>query len=433
MRARASAFSITPLLAPLLSAARQAADAPFLVAVSGGGDSLALLLLAHEAFPGRVHAATVDHGLRAGSSAEADEVARWSFGLGIPHRTLRWAGKKPASAIQARAREARYALLARAACEIGSMARPAPVVAAHTREDQAETFVMRLSRGSGLAGLAAMRPVSEIAGAPPVPLLRPLLGVSRGELREFLRVRGQHWIEDPSNEEPRFERVRIRRAIGAGLPAAASLARAAELFGRLEDAMEPQIHRFLARGAVAPAGFASFDLAMLGGEHPATLSRALARLIRAIGGAAYPPDRRSLESLVDKLRRPRFRGATLGGCRLIVHGDTLLIVREARGQPRVVVERGACVLWDRRFFVRSLPDRGPLTVAPLGAAAAGFRGSLNAMPAEAAAVLPGLFADDRLIAPALPGPWTEAPASRFIGLARVELKLSEAWSDWVPA
>ena len=182
-------------------------DRPWLaVAVSGGPDSLCLTLLAHDwaaARGGEVIGLTVDHGLRPGSAAEASRVGEWLGGRGIRHQILNWRGGKPDTGIQEAARRARYQLLNQWVREHGCL----HLLLAHTRDDQAETFVMRLGRGSGLRGLAAMPAVSYGADA---RLLRPLLGIRKSRLTAALRDTGQHWIDDPSNGDIRFERVRTR-------------------------------------------------------------------------------------------------------------------------------------------------------------------------------------------------------------------------------
>ncbi|MFG1321647.1 tRNA lysidine(34) synthetase TilS [Xanthobacter variabilis] len=180
-----------------------------LIAVSGGPDSTALLWLAahwRAAQPGGpiLCAATVDHGLRPEAAAEAQGVARLCADLGVPHRTLVWEGPKPAHGLQAAARDARYRLLFAAAREVG-----APAIAlAHTQDDQAETVLFRLARGSGLSGLAAMRAVSEREG---VALLRPLLGVAKARLVATLEEPGVPFVRDPANTDPRFTRARLRQ------------------------------------------------------------------------------------------------------------------------------------------------------------------------------------------------------------------------------
>ena len=180
------------------------------LAVSGGPDSLALLLLAAAARPGEVEAATVDHGLRPESPDEADMVAGLCERLGVPHSTLaiEW-DIPPTSAIQEQARILRYGALAAWSRDLGLGA----VLTGHHLDDQAETMVMRLNRGAGVRGLAGMRPQSTVPGAPGVPLLRPLLGWRRTELESICADAGLHPAQDPSNLDTRNERVRVRQAL----------------------------------------------------------------------------------------------------------------------------------------------------------------------------------------------------------------------------
>jgi tRNA(Ile)-lysidine synthase len=186
-------------------------DARIGVAVSGGPDSLALLLLASAARPCQVEAATIDHGLRDEARDEAAMVADVCDRLGVRHATLtaRWS-ELPETAIQERARNQRYRLLGYWAEERGLDA----LATAHHAEDQAETVLMRLARGSGVRGLAAMRPRSVSPGVH-IRLLRPLLGWRRAELEQVCSVAGLTPAADPSNQDERFERVRVRRALAA--------------------------------------------------------------------------------------------------------------------------------------------------------------------------------------------------------------------------
>jgi tRNA(Ile)-lysidine synthase len=179
------------------------------VAVSGGPDSLALLLLAASARPGQVEAATVDHALRSGARAEAEMVAELCERLGVRHTilTARWE-QDPATAIQERARGERYRLLGYWTEERGLAA----LSTAHHADDQAETLLMRLARGAGVRGLAAMRPRAIAPGAH-VRLIRPLLGWRRAELERICAGAGLTPARDPSNVDDRFERVRVRRAL----------------------------------------------------------------------------------------------------------------------------------------------------------------------------------------------------------------------------
>ena len=179
------------------------------VAVSGGPDSLALLLLAAAARPAQVEAATIDHGLRPESRGEAEMVAAVCDSLGVPHAilTARWS-EILETAIQERARKERYLLLGYWAEEHGIDA----IVTAHHAEDQAETVLMRLARGAGVRGLAGIRPRSISPGAH-VRLIRPLLGWRRSQLERVCGDAGVTPVADPSNQDERFERVRVRRSL----------------------------------------------------------------------------------------------------------------------------------------------------------------------------------------------------------------------------
>jgi tRNA(Ile)-lysidine synthase len=174
------------------------------LAVSGGPDSLALLLLALAAMPGRVEAATVDHGLRSESATEAVDVARICKSLGVPHTTL--TVTVGAGNLQAQARDARYAALAEWLATRGLDA----LATGHHADDQAETLLLRLNRASGVAGLAGVRMRGTVPGTP-IPLLRPLLGWRRHELAEILAAAGLIAADDPSNRNDRFDRPRLRK------------------------------------------------------------------------------------------------------------------------------------------------------------------------------------------------------------------------------
>lgn len=343
-------------------------------AVSGGADSLALALLADRwarARGGRVAALTLDHGLRPESAGEARRVGAWLSGRGIAHEILEWPGAKPATAIQARARAARYAIL-------GEWCRAAGVLhllLAHQREDQAETLLLRLAGGSGPDGLAGMSALVETSGA---RILRPLLGVSRRAIESFLVECGQDWIEDPSNRDPRFARTRVRE----GLPALAargvtaeSLAAAARRFADVRIALEAATAALLARGArVHPAGFAVLSLAELRAAPAEIAARALARALAAVGGRTHPPALDKVASLLRAVSaRSESRGnvAALSGCvaelRLGSEGAELLLRRESRGLPApepvaATVRRG----WDGRFDLAVPSGPNSLVLAPLG-------------------------------------------------------------------
>lgn len=205
------------------------------IAVSGGPDSLALLLLAAAVRPGNIEAATVDHALRPESRAEAEMVGRVCAELGVAHEilTVRWS-EKPETGLQERARSERYKLLAQWAttCGLDGLA------TAHHLDDQAETLLMRLARGAGVRGLSAMRSVALVPGSE-LPLLRPLLGWRRAELEQVCSSTGLAPAADPSNHDPRFERVRVRKALAqADWLDPSSIASSAAHLGQAEAALE---------------------------------------------------------------------------------------------------------------------------------------------------------------------------------------------------
>jgi tRNA(Ile)-lysidine synthase len=232
------------------------------LAVSGGPDSLALLLLAHAVRPGAIEAATVDHGLRAESAAEADFVARVCAGLDLPHAILR-PDAPIAGSLQAEARRARYALLERWRGARGLDW----ILTAHHADDQAETLLMRLGRGSGLGGLSGVRAVNG-------RVARPLLGWRRAELGAIVAAAGLTPVDDPSNADPRFDRARLRaRLAGADWIDPAALAHSAGALAEADAALDWVVERLWTERARAAADGWTLDAADL----PAELARRLVR------------------------------------------------------------------------------------------------------------------------------------------------------------
>lgn len=271
------------------------------IAVSGGPDSLALLLLAAAARPGEVEAASVDHGLRAESADEAAAVAALCRELGVPHQVLRAA--PDAGNVQAEARRARYAALA------GWMrARGLDVLlTGHHADDQAETLMMRLLRGSGVAGLAGVRARGTVPDAPGLRLLRPLLGWRRDELAGLCAACGAEPAQDPSNRDERFDRARLRaRLAEAPWIDPAALARSAGLLAEAEEALGWAAERHW-RDAVREDGPA---LVYTPGDAPQEVRlRVLKRAIEAFSGPV--PRGGELARLEAALRRGE--SATLSG------------------------------------------------------------------------------------------------------------------------
>lgn len=260
------------------------------VAVSGGPDSLALLLLAHATLGGRVRALTVDHGLRTGSADEAAVVAGICADLGVPHATLAWTGPKPAANLQAAARDARYALLADWCAANGG----AWLATGHHADDQAETLLLRLARGSGVAGLAGIRACRDLGRG--VTLIRPLLGERRAALRAIVDAAGLTPVDDPANRDPRHDRT-AARAVLAGTPwlDPARLAAAASHLDEAGTALDWTARMAWASRADATADRVALDAAGL----PAELRRRL--VARALAHLGEVTDGPRLDRLIGRL------------------------------------------------------------------------------------------------------------------------------------
>lgn len=289
------------------------------VAVSGGGDSIALMhLLAAHAAKLRVPAPlvlTVDHGLRSGSAGEARQVAIWARALGLEARILTWRGEKPARGIEAAARQARYRLMGAALKKAGI----AVLCVGHNRDDQAETFLLRLARGSGLDGLCAMQPLAPfpVPGFDGLALARPLLAFSRADLRTYLATRKQPWLDDPMNDDPGFERVRMRQLLAASQLDSARIAAAAAHLARARVALEAVTGAGLARAVHADSDSLLLDPAALAAAPREVGLRALAALLMRVGGQGYRPRFEALERLFDDIAGGTLGGgATLHGCRI---------------------------------------------------------------------------------------------------------------------
>ncbi|HEX8226086.1 MAG TPA: tRNA lysidine(34) synthetase TilS [Allosphingosinicella sp.] len=266
------------------------------VAVSGGPDSLALLLLAHAAFPAGTRAATVDHGLRAESGAEAAAVARLCAELGVAHAILPVRVERSGDGLQAAARAARYSALAgwMAAEGLGLL------LTAHHADDQAETLLMRLNRGSGVAGLAGVRRSRPVpGGGGRLRLCRPLLGWRRGELEAIVAAAGIEPARDPSNGDEAYDRARLRRQMGeAPWLDAAALARSAALLAEAEAALEWTAARLFDARTEAGEG----SVALRPNGLPSELVRRLVlRCLRLVAPAARPRGDQ-LAALVARLR-----------------------------------------------------------------------------------------------------------------------------------
>jgi tRNA(Ile)-lysidine synthase len=322
-----------------------------ILAVSGGSDSTALMVLAARWAKARKRApklvaVTVDHRLRAAAAAEATAAGRLARRLGIAHRTLRWRGKKPRSGLQEAARNARYRLLAEAAARAGY----GHILTAHTLDDQAETVLFRLARGSGLGGLAGMAyavplPGFSASGEETIFLVRPLLHIAKARLIATLEAAGIAFSEDPSNRDPRFTRARLRTLMpalaGEGLDAR-GLARLAARMRRAESAIEFAVGA--ARAALAPGpwrerGPVVFDAARFANLPAEVGLRLLGRAVAHTGDEG-PVELGKLEALYDSLRLAHSRlRRTLAGALITLGGDYLTVER-APARSALVKRRG---------------------------------------------------------------------------------------------
>ncbi|HEX2763279.1 MAG TPA: tRNA lysidine(34) synthetase TilS [Allosphingosinicella sp.] len=277
---------------------------PFAVAVSGGPDSLALLLLAGAAFPGKVRAATVDHGLRPEARAEAEAVAALCAIMAIPHAILSARVQRKGEGLQAAARDARYRALA-AWMDEESLAL---IVTGHHQDDQAETMLMRLNRGSGVGGLAGIREQGPVPGAPHLRLARPLLGWRRDELAEVVGGAGIETATDPSNLDPAYDRARLRAGIvGAEWLNRAGLAKSAALVGEADEALTWAAQELFCERA--EVGRDAISLRAVG-VPPELLRRLVLACLRGINPDAAPRGDK-LSVLIEALQEGR--AGTLAG------------------------------------------------------------------------------------------------------------------------
>jgi tRNA(Ile)-lysidine synthase len=331
------------------------------VAVSGGSDSMALLRLveqwSHHLI--KISALTVDHGLRSEAAAEAIKVAEWCALLGLEHHTLRWEGTKPKTGLQAKARAARYDLLS-AWCKAHGVTY---LLTGHTMDDQAETVLMRQQRTDTAESLAG---IWETTVWNEVKVFRPLLGQSRADLRAYLTSLGQPWMDDPSNTDQRFERVRVRQtlvdedrrveladiAVKAG-HAARALAVGTEQWINSQLTSYPE-----GFGAIPRIGFCELDTA---------LQRRVLQQLLLIYGAGHRAEPGELDYLAKWIIGHGISRRTLGGAMFACRQSSVLIGREwARISPDPVIVPGLGeILWDGRFLIQAPPQAQVIPVGRL--------------------------------------------------------------------
>jgi tRNA(Ile)-lysidine synthase len=412
------------------------------LAVSGGADSMALLALV-AAWRARragkvplISVATVDHRLRPESASEAEFVAKEASRLGIPHATLPWLGEKPATGIADAARDARYRLLDEHARDLAaSTGATIAVVTAHHEDDQAETVAMRLARGAGVDGLAAMRPERALLEGSPVALLRPLLAFPKSRLLATLEALGVAFVDDPTNRDLRFERPRVRQMLPAlealGIKAHA-LATSARRLGDAQAALAYAEESFVATLSLSFGNevFATFDRQAFEAGPALLRQKVLARLIGRYGGASPAPQLSEIEDLAARLDAGDTSMTTLGGAMISPGARFVRVWREAGrlDHADIMLAPGESRIWDRRFVVRrpaaglpfgaaQMTPAENVTVRPLGAGdyckiAARLRPG-SRPPARAARALPSFWREGELLAVPSLAPFADPSAKPF--------------------
>ena len=379
------------------------------IAVSGGPDSMALCYLMvrwMRCHDGEIVALTVDHRLRSESSHEARLVGERLGVLGLTHHILTRTGPPLQTNVQAAARAARYRLLEEWCQSEGIL----HLALAHHQEDQAATVLLRLARGSGVRGLAAMTPVVYRRY---IRVVRPLLTVTRTCLKATCLSHGLVWTDDPSNENEAFARVRIRRLLpllkaeGIGTVRLAATARS---LARAGTVVQESVTTLLAKSAdIHPFGFVRLDPMSLRCAPVETALRVLSYLLSVVGGRTYPPRLRQIEELhMAILAQAIHGGRTLAGCLIRPFQGGLLLCREpaAVAEPKVITAEEGCLRWDGRFLIITSRVPTGLKVGALGREGwrktAITKPALTQLPPRIGWTLPALYAANGHITPLLP-------------------------------
>lgn len=386
------------LKAAILSALSGQGGGTFGVAVSGGSDSMALMLAAAKVARETgvaLRAVTVDHGLRAEAGAEAAMVGKTAQSLEIEHDILKWSHGAIDGNLQDQARRARYGLMADWAADQGV----GLILLGHTADDQAETLLMGLARGAGLEGLCGMRPAWRQGS---VLFCRPFLDISRDDLRSFLRDKGVTWADDPSNTNPKFTRVRARQVLQTlrGLDiSTAQLAGTARHLARAQAALDHAAASACAGVCQIRGGAVVMDHKGFAQTEPELARRIVLAALRWVSGADYAPRAASVARFQEAM--VLVRSATLWGCRLRRRGEKLWLTREAAavGPACAVTE-----IWDGRWRMEGPASPGQ-TIAALGATGLSLCPDWRAtgLTRDALVVSPALWYDKTLIAAPLAG------------------------------
>ncbi len=337
-----------------------ASSGPILVAVSGGSDSVGLLIALHEELSHHPRhtliAVTVDHGLRQNSPHEASQVGALCANLGIAHHILEWRGEKPATGLQARARSERYRLMGVLAKEINAVL----IVTGHNANDQLETILMRSARSAaGSLGLAGMAPAVLYDNC--IWIVRPFLGISRQSIRDYLVGKNIGWVEDPTNEDAKYERARIRAQMpSSDIEQSQGFAYRQRLADTAADFLDHSLEVDRV-GNIARIRLDEFQT-----DHDAH-QLAVLSVIAMMGGCQHRLGRESAARVFDFLTSPFLaslaKRMTAGRCVLDRRRDGVYIYRENRSVPTRALDPGESVVWDGRYRITSRGEK-PLAIGP---------------------------------------------------------------------
>ena len=328
------------------------------VAVSGGSDSLALLLMLADwaTRQGKyLHCLTVDHGLRAGSHDEAVMVGSCCADLGIAHDVLTWDGEKPETGLSNAAREARYELMAERCLELGI----SNLVLGHQSDDQAETLMMRLSRsdqgGRGLAGMPAKTDYYTKVGGK-ISLHRPLLDLARVDLQGYLSERSVHWVCDPTNDNTAYERVRTRLLLAENEVLRDQLLSYAKVSARYRTAMSHEVAHFISRDvSIVRFGGLLMDRAALNELPEPVAIVVLQVLLSVVGGRDYLPSVIDVQRVLENTG-----GQTLARVHIHREGGEIYLTREVRNLPPAVNFGDGAISWDKRYSIQTSLSKAEL-------------------------------------------------------------------------
>ncbi|WP_371810635.1 tRNA lysidine(34) synthetase TilS [Ruegeria sp. HKCCA5763] len=380
------------------------------VAVSGGGDSVALMHLLHtvaqtEAIT--LYAVTVDHGLRPEAAQEAEAVARQAATLGLQHDILRWSGWDGVGNLQDQARQARYNLMTNWAKDNGIGA----IALGHTADDQAETLLMRLGRSSGVTGLSGMSPMRQQDG---VTLLRPMLGITRDRLRTYLTEIEASWVEDPSNQDAQFDRIKAREALHGLEPLgidALSLSRVANNLAQAHEALGVFAQESARKVTRVDQSDVRVDRAGFAALPKEIQRRVLLGILEWIAGQGYPPRQATVEQAMDAIACGQ--AGSIAGCLLVPKGASVWICREFKSVEGQIAASGTA--WDSKWVLTG-PETEGAEIRALGEK--GLHQVVNwrntGRPRLALTATPAVWAGETVVAAPLAGfanGWRAEPVS----------------------